>query len=178
MKLFGRMLIDLLVYFLNRHATVCINFTRRKSLGDLHLLWNSHLRLVRWEVWHTYLISPCLLTLGLVLINICLTNELLEEIVRRAHIDIFEFRVQMTAYRLLSTLKGSLVELHIYSQTLISVSLVRPLVWLLLLFVWFKSFLTENLTLAGNLLKGIIRKRANIWRLVTCYFSHSLNCLT
>jgi len=70
-----------------------------------------------------------------VLINISLTNELLEEIVRRAQIDIFEFRVQITAYRLLSTLKGSLVELHIYSLALISVSLVRPLVWLLLLFV-------------------------------------------
>ena len=69
------------------------------------------------------------------LINISLTNELLEEIVRRAQIDIFEFRVQITAYRLLSTLKGSLVELHIYSLALISVSLVRPLVWLLLLFV-------------------------------------------
>ena len=69
------------------------------------------------------------------LIDICLINELLEEIVRRALIDIFEFRVQMTAGKLLSTLKGSLIELHIYSLALISVSLVRPLVWLLLLFV-------------------------------------------
>lgn len=69
------------------------------------------------------------------LINICFTNELLEKIVRRALIDIFEFRVQMTAYGLLSILKGSLVDLHIYSLALISVSLVRPLVWLLLLFV-------------------------------------------
>ena len=67
--------------------------------------------------------------------DICLINELLEEIVRRALIDIFEFRVQMTAGKLLSTLKGSLIELHIYSLALISVSLVRPLVWLLLLFV-------------------------------------------
>ena len=69
------------------------------------------------------------------LIDICLINELLEEIVRRALIDKFEFRVQMTADKLLSTLKGSLIELHIYSLALISVSLVRPLVWLLLLFV-------------------------------------------
>lgn len=69
------------------------------------------------------------------LIDICLINELLEEIVRRALIDIFEFRVQMTAGKLLSTLKGSLIELHIYSLALISVSLVRPLVCLLLLFV-------------------------------------------
>lgn len=84
---------------------------------------------------HTYLIFPYLWTLGLVLIDICLINELLEEIVRRALIDIFEFRVQMTAGKLLSTLKGSLIELHIYSLALISVSLVRPLVWLLLLFV-------------------------------------------
>ena len=67
--------------------------------------------------------------------DICLINELLEEIVRRALIDKFEFRVQMTADKLLSTLKGSLIELHIYSLALISVSLVRPLVWLLLLFV-------------------------------------------
>ena len=67
--------------------------------------------------------------------DICLINELLEEIVRRALIDKFEFRVQMTAGKLLSTLKGSLIELHIYSLALISVSLVRPLVWLLLLFV-------------------------------------------
>ena len=67
--------------------------------------------------------------------DICLINELLEEIVRRALIDKFEFRVQMTADKLLSTLKGSLIELHIYSLALISVFLVRPLVWLLLLFV-------------------------------------------
>ena len=84
---------------------------------------------------HTYLIFPYLWTLGLVLSDICLINELLEEIVRRALIDKFEFRVQMTADKLLSTLKGSLIELHIYSLALISVSLVRPLVWLLLLFV-------------------------------------------
>ena len=69
------------------------------------------------------------------LIEICLIYELLEEIVRRTLIDIFEFRVQMTADKLLSTLKRSLVELHIYSLALISVSLIRPLVWLLLLFV-------------------------------------------
>ena len=69
------------------------------------------------------------------LLEICLINELLQEIVRRALIDKFEFRVQMTAGKLLSTLKGSLIELHIYSLALISVSLVRPLVWLLLLFV-------------------------------------------
>ena len=69
------------------------------------------------------------------LIDICLITELLQEIVRRALIDKFEFRVQMTAGKLLSTLKGSLIELHIYSLALISVSLVRPLVWLLLLFV-------------------------------------------
>ena len=69
------------------------------------------------------------------LIDSCLITELLQEIVRRALIDKFEFRVQMTAGKLLSTLKGSLIELHIYSLALISVSLVRPLVWLLLLFV-------------------------------------------